>query len=749
MVRVRKGKTRHKFRVDRDEAGVPHVEAADFSAALYGLGYMHATDRGTQILFARAVASGRSAERIVDHPELIETDRFFRRMGLHLSLDQDVATISPTIVEQIQTYCDGINDGLDGLGRTLPMWATGFKPERWNPESVVLVGRLLSFGGLAVGQLQHERLLVELIHAGASEDVLRALFAPRLDEADFDLLRSVRLANRLSDEALEVLTDLPRLAGSNAWAVSPDRSATHAALLAADPHLEVNRLPAIWYEAKLRWGDQYLMGATLPGCPLFSVARTNQLGWGVTYMKGDTIDFFIEDCRRNEADRWQYRRGDTWQDFRVRTESIERKGQTAETIEVLENDLGVLESDPCEPGHYLLTAWSGNRPGSGRAISTWLELMRAPNVATAMDVVRECPQPTLCFMLADRQGHIGLQGCGTFPKRRRATDGILPLPAWDPANHWQGWLSKEHLPRAYDPPEGFLATANENVNPPDGPWLITQIVPDYRKRRIVEQLKEWPRATIHQMQQLQYDLVSVQARDLLNVFLPHLDEGTLKQRLRKWDLQYRPDSNDATVFHRLYIHVMTEILGQEEAIGWRRVVYLCSRTGYSSLVLASTDRLLMNPHAEFWQHHDLGEIIRRAAAHTEARLDIPWSRVNHFQFVDRFFGGNALGRMLGFRSGSVPMPGTAATPFQGHVVRTANRTQTFAPSYHFVSDMSTDEAWTNLPGGPSESRFSRYYRTDLALWLRGQYKRLSPDRRISGIVSNRSAMHGASIVDVP
>ena len=27
-----------------------------------------------------------------------------------------------------------------------------------------------------------------------------------------------------------------------------------APLLAADPHLEVNRLPAIWYEAVLRWG---------------------------------------------------------------------------------------------------------------------------------------------------------------------------------------------------------------------------------------------------------------------------------------------------------------------------------------------------------------------------------------------------------------------------------------------------------------------------------------------------------------
>ena len=68
-------------------------------------------------------------------------------------------------------------------------------------------------------------------------------------------------------------------------------------IAAADPHLEVNRLPAIWYEAVLRWEDRYVMGATLPGCPLFAVARTNDVAWGVTYMKGDAIDYFIEDCR--------------------------------------------------------------------------------------------------------------------------------------------------------------------------------------------------------------------------------------------------------------------------------------------------------------------------------------------------------------------------------------------------------------------------------------------------------------------
>jgi penicillin amidase len=98
--------------------------------------------------------------------------------------------------------------------------------------------------------------------------------------------------------------------------------------------------------------------------------------------------------------------------------------------------------------------------------------------------------------------------------------------------------------------------------------------------------------------------------------------------------------------------------------------------------------------------------------------------VNAFHFADRFFGGRQVGRLFGFDSRRYPMPGNHATPFQGHVLQTATRESTFAPSYHFVTDLGADEAWTNLPGGPSESRFSKWYKSDIARWFSGEYKRL-------------------------
>jgi len=717
---------RRRFTATRDEHGVPHIQAPTGREALYGLGYMHAVDRPTQMLFARAVASGRAAELIADKPELLETDRLFRRIGLYVHLDEEIRSLDDETFDELTAYCEGVNDGLKGARRSLPMWATGFVPTPWNQRAVLLVGNLLSYGGLVIGQQQNERIILELVQAGVADNKLRELFHPWLDGADFELLRDLKMSRQMSDQALELLTDLPRLAGSNAWAVSPARSATGTALLAADPHLEVNRLPAVWYEAVLEWPDGYVMGATLPGCPLFAVARTPQLAWGVTYLKGDTSDYFIEHCRPGGSTNWQYRRGDDWFDFAVRKEVIERKGGDPETLDVYFNDQGTLEAEPepGTPGHYLSLGWVGDRTGSAASITTWLDMLSARTAREGMDLARECPLPTLVWLFADRQGHIGRQASGWFPRRSGKHSGLLPLAAWDATSHWRGLLPSDHLPREYDPPAGFVAAANEDVNTSSGPKLVTQPVPDYRKRRIVELLSGIGAATVEDMQHLQYDLVSVQARELLKIFLPCLPDGHIKEKLRSWDCSYRTDSTEATLFTRLYRNVMLEIFGQEQGIGWRRMLYLCTRTGFSMMVLTCIDRLLAKDHSLWWENGDKQELVRRAAAKLATEKEEPWSAINSFHFVNRFLEGRFFNRALGFDSRELPMPGCHATLFQGHLLKAGRRETTFAPSYHFVTDVGTDEVWTNLPGGPSESRMSGFYKNDIPRWRSGSYKRL-------------------------
>src|SRR5262245_38613051 len=166
------------FTVARDDAGVPHIVAASWLEALYGLGYLHAMDRSTQMLFARVMASGRSAELIANRPELLETDRLFRRVGLYLRLAEEVEGLPADARAECEAYSQVVNDWLKQSGWSFPMWATGFQPEPWDAKSILLLGNLLNFGGLAIGQQHQERLILELIQAGVDDERLRELFAP-------------------------------------------------------------------------------------------------------------------------------------------------------------------------------------------------------------------------------------------------------------------------------------------------------------------------------------------------------------------------------------------------------------------------------------------------------------------------------------------------------------------------------------------------------------------------------------------
>jgi len=481
----------------------------------------------------------------------------------------------------------------------------------------------------------------------------------------------------------------------------------------------------------LRWGsrgEHYVLGATLPGCPLFAVARTERLAWGVTYLKGDTSDYFVEDCRPAGVAGWQYRRGDQWRDFERHRETIHRKGHAPEQVDIYFNAQGTLETDPRpdRPGYYLSTSWIGHGGGAGRSIATWLDMIAASSTLEAMEIAQACPLPTLCWIFADSGGHIGRQANGWFPDRPKGISGLLPIPAWDERNHWRGRLPASVLPHSYDPPEGFVAAANEDVNMPGAPRLVTMIVPDYRRRRIDQQLRAAERLTLEDMQSLQYDVVSLQAAELLPVFLPHLPEGEVKRRLAAWDFSYTPDSFEATWFSRLYQNVLLEIFGQERGIGWRRMLYLATRVGFSTMLLTAIDRLLVREHSLWWQGRDKGELVRRAAERALREPPQPWSATNGFHFINRFFDDGFFGRALGLSTGEIAMPGCHATVFQGHLLKSARRETTFAPSYHFVTDLGSNDALTNLPGGPSESGVSAYYKNDIPRWRSGAYKRLAP-----------------------
>ncbi|MGB5680467.1 MAG: penicillin acylase family protein, partial [Polyangiales bacterium] len=81
-----------------------------------------------------------------------------------------------------------------------------------------------------------------------------------------------------------------------------------------------------------------------------------------------------------------------------------------------------------------------------------------------------------------------------------------------------------------------------------------------------------------------------------------------------------------------------------------------------------------------------------------------------------------LPSFLGFDPGPIPIRGGRATPHQGQIYRAGDRLTSFAPSLRLVADMSTDVLHTAMCGGPSDRRFSKWYKSGVRGWLAGELK---------------------------
>jgi len=718
----------HDVALSRTPEGVVKIWAEGDDGLACGLGLAHAHDRLVQMVLVRLIGQGRLCECLKDGPQTIGIDVFMREMGFARAARLEADELSETARELTEAYADGVNHVLAHHRRPLELALVRYKPEQWTVADTVLTIKLMSYIGLAQSQQDMERFLIQALGAGASLEKIKALCSPHLDGLDnttVELIRKLRLNRPLVSESLRFLAAAPNLMASNNWAVAGSRTATGAAFQCNDPHLECNRLPAIWYEAVMHSADGYRLGATMPGVPGLVMGRTRDLSFGFTYGFMDMVDYFIEDCRGGAC-----RREDGFRPLDVRTEIILRKGGDPLEITVRENELGVLEAPSdetdLEDGFYLTRAWSGHRSGAAASIDALARLPQARTVPEAQHVVREVAI-SANWLLADRDGNIGYQQSGLLPDRRHS--GLYPVPAWDERFHWQGMVAANRLHTMLNPADGLLATANNDLNPPGGPLVINLPMGSYRVDRIRALLEECRGCTLDDMARIQNDLYSVQAERYIELFRPLLPETFGGRMLGGWDCRYDTSSRGATLFETVYHALLNEVFGLGffgEAV-W---TYLNSETAIVADYYHLFDNAVFGGDAIWFGEEGRDNLIRRVLAEilTEVELAsiIPWGQRQRIVMHNIFFDG-ALPSFLGFDHGPVELPGNRATVVQGGIFNSHDRQTTFTPSWRFLTDLGIDRARTALAGGPSGRRFSRWYTTDVQRWLTGRYKKLTPD----------------------
>ena len=79
----------------RDQNGTAHVEAATFDDMYWGQGFIHARDRGVQMLMMRILGQGRLCETLNDNETSLGIDKFFRQMNWHNNLSREFDKLEP------------------------------------------------------------------------------------------------------------------------------------------------------------------------------------------------------------------------------------------------------------------------------------------------------------------------------------------------------------------------------------------------------------------------------------------------------------------------------------------------------------------------------------------------------------------------------------------------------------------------------------------------------------------------------
>ena len=183
-----------------------------------------------------------------------------------------------------------------------------------------------------------------------------------------------------------------------------------------------------------------------------------------------------------------------------------------------------------------------------------LELNRAQTWDEFREALRDFNVPSQNVVYADVDGNIGYQSPGNVPVRAKG-DGLLPVPGWTDEYEWLGYLSFDDMPRSFNPPEGYIVTANNAVVGPDFPVPISlEWDPGYRAQRIVDMiLAQRGPFSKEVIAQMKGDNINLPAQNIIpflsSVFIEDENARAARDMLFEWDYQQSMDSAAAALYN--------------------------------------------------------------------------------------------------------------------------------------------------------------------------------------------------------
>ncbi len=559
--------------VVEDAWGIPHIRARSMYDAAFALGVLHAEERLWQLELNRRVGSGTLSEIL--GKRTLRTDRFLRTVGFRRAAEAAYIVLGDHEKRVLDAYAAGINQTVASLEELPPEFKLlRFQPEPWVPVDSLVVTKSMAWllSGSASDDALYWRAIQELgeeqagwivpeypddapvILPGDQMHDLRGL-APELQGIPHEFGEAAPPRPPSPTHGLDAWLGKGDDVGSNAWVVHGSRTDTGAPILANDPHLGVS-VPAIWYLAEVDAPDLHVIGPTLIGLPGFPIGHNDHIAWGLTNVGADVMDLYRE--QPDPSDPSRVKRPDGWETLTEVVETIVVKGRPRPvelTVRIGSNGPLVTEfyEGDFDPAEEVAMRWTALDDGD-QTVTAFFGVMTARNWDEFRAALEPYVAPSQNFVYADREGHIGWQVPGNIPLRHPSFDGQRAGRGWVAEDAWQGWVPYDELPRAYDPLQGWIVTANNKPIPDDYKHdLGRAFTAPHRAIRIIDLIEQGDGRDVAGHRSIQMDVISPQAAELVPAILgarpASLLESHAQDLVRDWDGSHDVDSGGAAVFN--------------------------------------------------------------------------------------------------------------------------------------------------------------------------------------------------------
>lgn len=480
--------------------GVPHVHADSLEMGTYSLGFAMAPDRIFHMDKLRRLAQGRLSE--IFGEATIDVDKAMRNYGFRYLAKMLYETLEPKTKELLDNFTDGVNDYLKFFSEGIEYWLLGTEFEEWKPEDslsiYIYVMYSLSqddgselFRDYLYSKLKDTELVERLYPTQAKYEVEESqgvftdeelkefkLYKKNKKLSEPELQKSRKLFEFIEknlDEELKLVKEITKMfssgGASNCWAISGKYTKSGKPILVNDPHLE-SSMPSPFYMAEMNINDNFIVGALIPGVPMFVSARTNHISYGVTSLNADVADLFEE---KIEGDKYLFK--GEWKPLEVREEIIEVKDGKPETIlvrathhgPVLDHVGSILNAvDPSRPPLRVKAdvafSWTGYHL-KDHVLNSMSKAIEFKNINEVFANFKGAGGGAYGQCYADDSGNIGWIAMTQYPKRKDEVAGHTGIKeGWSGKYEWEGFVTPDKIPSMINPKKGYVFSANNKVS---------------------------------------------------------------------------------------------------------------------------------------------------------------------------------------------------------------------------------------------------------------------------------------------